>query len=137
MKSLLGTLTSQNCVCDLLAQVYMSEMPTAFSVIRNSVFSCSHMIHTACFDKLLHTVGNAAMQKQGTFFCPVCRRLGSFVFPLFFPVKVDCQWRGQLGDALLFHPDAADDHSLAAIYAQESGAMDHYILVALDRRDDR
>lgn len=136
MKSLLDTLASQNCVCDLLAQVYMSEMPTAFSVVRNSVFSCSHMIHASCFDKLLQTVSNAAMQKQGTFFCPVCRRLGSFVFPLFFPVKVDCQWREQLGDALLFRPDAVDDHSLSAIYAQEGGAMDQYILVGSDHCGD-
>lgn len=136
MKSLLDTLTPQNYACDLLAQVYKSEMPTAFSVTSNSVFSCSHMIHAKCFEKLMQTVSNVAMKKNGTFFCPVCRRLGSSVFPLFFPAKVDCQWREQLGNALLFHPDAVDEHSLSAIYAQEKNAMDQYIVVGPVRRAD-
>ena len=83
----------QNHAADLLLQLYASELPDAECVTHPSVFSCSHMIHAKCFEELMQTVGNVAMRKQGTFFCPVCRRLGSSVFPLFFPVKVDCQWR--------------------------------------------
>lgn len=123
----------QNHAADLLLQLYASELPDAECATHPSVFSCSHMIHAKCFEELMQTVGNVAMRKQGTFFCPVCRRLGSSVFPLFFPVKVDCQWRERLGDALLFRPDAVDDRSFDAMYAEEKEAMDHYLLVVVGR----
>ena len=96
--------------------------------------SCNHMVHYNCFSRMMQREGATLHKNCSDFLCPVCRRLGSSVFPLFFPVKVDCQWRERLGDALLFRPDAVDDRSFNAVYAEEKETMDHYLLVVVGRR---
>ena len=118
MRALLAKLRQQTPSVELFTQVYTSLLGNLFSTNHGPFTSCGHMVHLKCMEQLGQAQENTTMRDQRTFFCPVCRRLENYCFPVLFP------------------PSAVDEHSLAVVMKNEEVEMDAYLMVQAGERGE-
>ena len=136
VRALLAKLRQQTPSVELFTQVYTSLLGNLFSTNHGPFTSCGHMVHLKCMEQLGQAQENTTMRDQRTFFCPVCRRLENYCFPVLFPVVMNCEFRQALSSSLLFAPSAVDEHSLAVVMKNEEVEMDAYLMVQAGERGE-
>ena len=134
VRALLAKLRQQTPSVELFTQVYTSHLGELFSSNHGSFTSCGHKVHIKCMEQLGQSQGNSTMRDQRTFFCPVCRRLENYCFPVLVPVVMNCEFRQALSSSLLFSPSAVDEHSLDAVMKNEEVDVDAYLMVRQGER---